>query len=112
MNVWELVEGVVYESDNCKYIVDRGKLLFRISSEMWESATNSYNDVVDMEFVECNFEPKEGEDFFYPDLFRNEGYKCGMWFGYDTHNNVKKRVGVYRTKEQAVEKAKELGWLG
>jgi len=73
--------------------------------------TDEYNYIVKLNFKELEFNPKKEELCYYPSIITTQGYESVYWSNIDSNNNVKKRVGLYRTKEQAIEKAKELGWI-
>lgn len=57
------------------------------------------------------WEPKVGEEYYYPDPGAERGVTCNMWDGYLLDYKIMERVGVYRTKEEALQKARELGWV-
>lgn len=66
---------------------------------------------VGMDFKECEFSPMKREDYYFPIFNDSHGYENAVWNDDPIDFNIKKAVGVYRTKEQAIEKAKELGWM-
>ena len=68
-----------------------------------------HNYLLTLDFEETEFKPKEGDKIYYPEISTESGVCCDTWAN---HNNfyrlVKHRVGVYRTKEEAIKKANEL----
>jgi hypothetical protein len=62
-----------------------------------------------LEIIKQPWTPKEGESYYIPS-FRNELYEHDRWYGSNNTLSCKRNVGVYRTKEEAIVKAKELGW--
>jgi hypothetical protein len=62
-----------------------------------------------VEVVKQPWTPKEGERYYAPhptlDL-----YDDNLWQDDQIDRDYKRNVGVYRTKEEAIAKAKELGW--
>ena len=57
------------------------------------------------------FEPQIGEKYYYPAFDKSTSYDYDGWRGYKVDERIKRVVGVYRTSEEALEKAKELGWV-
>ena len=55
--------------------------------------------------------PQKGDLYFYPEFAFSESYQADYWRGDEDEMNIKKRVGVYKTREGALQKAKELGWI-
>ena len=55
--------------------------------------------------------PQKGDLYFYPDFADSEPFQADYWRGDEEEMNIKKRVGVYKTREDALQKAKELGWI-
>ena len=126
MKIHELVEGVEYKVSNCEdsiyqedlenmiFIKNRHGLFSRFKNEdevVFVEADFTYNTVIDLEFTEFEFKPMDGEDYYYPCFDDEGGYGFAVWRGDSIDSNIKKVVGVYRTREQAIEKARELGWI-
>ena len=57
------------------------------------------------------FEPKEGNGYYYPSIGYIAQVGCKNWCNSPTDRRIKKYVGCYRTKEEAIAKAKELWGL-
>ena len=109
----ELIEGVEYESEGNKYKIE-GNQLFVLSiwdDSSWVYSLSSYNKTLKMKFTECEFNPKEREEYWHPCFIDEEGVSTERWYDETEDHNIKKNVGVYRTKERAIEKARELGWI-
>ena len=63
-------------------------------------------------FGSVPFEPKEGDIYYYPSFdMRSSIWYNANWQGSRKDENIKRAVGVYRTKEEAIAKAKELWGL-
>ena len=111
--IHELVEGVEYEiveNFNIYKIID-GKLNESLNNSAWRESKLLYNNVIKMKFLECEFEPEYNKVYYYPSYLTETGFYYHTWTGNIEDNNVKRNVCVYRTKEQAIHKAKELGWI-
>ena len=112
MKVNELVEGGKYKDKYGNiYTIKDGRFLLEGCYEDWIESCYTYNQLVDLEFTECEFEPEDGELYWYPHFYCSDGWARGRWYAADIDKSIKRNVGVYRTKEQALEKAKELGWV-
>ena len=108
----ELIEGVEYECGGLIYKISDGLLLVEIIGEdNYGKSSLSYNNALTMEFTECEFNPSKDEYYYFPSFEQSDGYDDYRWYGGTIDNNIKNTVGVYRTKEQAMEKVKELGWI-
>lgn len=57
------------------------------------------------------WQPKLGEKYYYPCSAFDPPVNDYYWCGDTVDFNIKKHVGVYKTEEEALEKAKELGWV-
>ena len=57
------------------------------------------------------FEPKEGDGYYYPSIGYIVRVAYKNWCNSPTDRRIKKYVGCYRTKEEAIAKAKELWGL-
>ena len=55
--------------------------------------------------------PKEGEIYWHPCFKNGTRISYGIWRGDRVDMSIENCVGIYRTKEEAQEKAKELGWI-
>ena len=64
-----------------------------------------------MKFTECEFNPKFRQRYWHSCFIDEEGVSTEYWYDETEDHNIKKNVGVYRTKERAIEKARELGWI-
>lgn len=107
----ELIEGVEYKGAGSgeKYKICCDNLYLKEGND-WEKVILSYLEFKGMGFVECEFEPKGLEKFFYPQIVSEDGVSQMSWTGGRVDHRIKRAVGVYRTWEQAQEKARELGW--
>ena len=76
---------------------------------IWRTSDKSYNDVLNAEFEPCEWVPKSGDVYYYPSFTKQlVGSSC--WDDFENDLAIKRNVGVYRTREEAIAKAKELGW--
>ena len=57
------------------------------------------------------YNPEEGDMYYYPSFDICTMWLNGIWDDTKKDENTKKAVGVYRTKEEAIAKAKELWGL-
>lgn len=62
-------------------------------------------------FKKVPWEPKMGEEYYYPIFTSYSGARNSLWFNDDTDHQIKKAVGIYRTEQEAIQKARELGWV-
>jgi hypothetical protein len=116
MKINELEEGVEYygtfygEKSTNKYKVENNELIFYNGIEhIWMTSNKPYNEVIEADFEPCEWVPKKGDIFYYPD-FLDDLYYTDRWRGNDSNLAIKRNVGIYRTKEEAIERAKSLGW--
>jgi hypothetical protein len=112
----ELVEGVEYwlidehgKKYKEKYAMVSNKFCVKTESHRRLSQLG-INVVLAATFEECEWTPKIGETVYYPDPWSEEVVDSARWLGYEDEVLFMKRVGVYRTREEAIAKAKELGW--
>ena len=55
--------------------------------------------------------PKLYATYYYPDFEHHESVWRTLWTDTWTDNRIKNTVGIYKTKQQALDKAIKLGWL-
>ncbi len=55
--------------------------------------------------------PKLYGVYYYPDFEQPESVWRSQWTDTWTDNRIKNTVGIYKTKQQALDKAIKLGWL-
>lgn len=113
MKIQELVEKTEYTAESsvrCR-VVSGEFQYYNTPNCRWEVSDMPYNQVRIMSFTECEFEPKESERFYYPSFECKDGYSWCYWHEGECCEKVKRLVGAYRTKEKAIEKARELGWV-
>ena len=55
--------------------------------------------------------PKLYATYYYPDFEHPESVWRTLWTDTWTDNRIKNTVGIYKTKQQALDKAIKLGWL-
>lgn len=55
--------------------------------------------------------PQRGDKYYYPSFIDLESVMDSRWGNSNYDRMIQKRVGIYPTKEEAIEKAKELGWV-
>ena len=111
MKIHELVEGVEYRTGIGKVYKKEDGTLFRKLEHTWIVADDMYNSLANAVFMECEFSPMNGEGYYFPVFDDIYGYDHAVWNDDSIDFNIKKAVGVYRTREQAIEKARELGWV-
>jgi len=116
MKISELQEGGEYYGTfygvkiPSKYKIENSKLIFYcVIGHIWRTSDKSYNDIINAEFEPCEWVPKKGEKAYYPD-FSDALYEVEYWDDSDCAEAIKRNVGVYRTKEEAIARAKSLGW--
>lgn len=112
--VTELKEGFIYKStkENTKYKIENNKLFYQSNGfRWWIESSMEYNYLLKMDFLEVPFEPKAGDFYYFPTLHTKKGYMCHKWSGNHEDKLIQKITGTYRTREEAIEKAKEWGWL-
>jgi hypothetical protein len=111
----DLVEGVeywLYGDGRClfpfKYKIENNSL-YNFDSGNWVKSEISLNFVLSATFVECEWIPKRDQLYYYP-YFDNNLYSNDHWKDDCFDLAIKRNVGIYRTSEEAIAKAKELGW--
>jgi hypothetical protein len=116
IKITELQEGVEYYDTFCgvesghKYKVENKELIFYNGIEhIWVVSTKPYNEVIEAEFEPCEWMLKSGDVYYYPS-FTKQLVGTSRWDGFENELAIKRNVGVYRTEEEAIAKAKELGW--
>ena len=55
--------------------------------------------------------PQNGDKCYFPTFHYDIGYSQLYWTNAQGHNFIKKAVGVYRTKEEAIAESKRRGWI-
>jgi hypothetical protein len=63
-----------------------------------------------VEDVNMDWIPKNGQIYFVPSYADEKMFNYLTWRNDRIDNRIKRNVGIYRTKEEAIAKAKELGW--
>ena len=111
----ELVEGVEYyrynknkEKLSQKYKMLNGLLYVR-NFDGWTTSYAWFNNILEATFEECEWIPKRDQLYYYP-YFDNNLYSNDHWKDDCFDLAIKRNVGIYRTSEEAIAKAKELGW--
>ena len=113
--IGDLIEGVEYGYDHGGCIIDgykveKGKLLVYAFGK-WQESQLRYNELINMKFVESEFNPKVGDDYYYPSFSRNGGYDEREWCDDGFDHRVRSNVGVFRTIRQAQEVSLQNGWI-
>lgn len=112
MKINELVENVEYKcGDGIYRIAIDGFFEVKAPNGEWTESYAPYNTAIGMEFTECEFEPTLGERYYFPVFDIRKGVDWNKWEDTYCDNNTKRCVGAYRTYEQAIQKARELGWI-
>ena len=62
-------------------------------------------------FKKVPWEPALGQLYHYPAACKTLGIDSDVWTNTTGDRLRRKRVGIYRTKEEAIQKARELGWV-
>jgi hypothetical protein len=63
------------------------------------------------EMLTVKWKPKQGEQCYLIAPEKIDGYLETKWVGYDIEKRLYDRGLVFRTKEEAIAKAKEYGWI-
>jgi hypothetical protein len=111
----DLVKGVEYRVVNNKYdtvykIAESGNLLVKYGDNSYILSNANYNELINLSFVEREWMPKNEELYFHPSYVECSLYDCSYWYGLEDDLAIQRNIGIYRTKEEAIAKAKELGW--
>ena len=56
------------------------------------------------------FQPKQWERYYYPSFEDERLYASHKWNNDTLDRMIQKNVGIYKTKLEAIERTKELGW--
>jgi hypothetical protein len=62
-------------------------------------------------FEKVPWEPKDDEAYYYPLFSAYNWWSSSVWRNRPVDYQIKKTVGIYRTEEEALQKARELGWV-
>ena len=97
-----------------KYKKLKGLLYVKISGHYTDTRI-PINHVLKSTFVKCEWMPIFGEVYYFPnfmsyDIDDSSLYDSAIWEGIGFDIQVQRNVGIYRTKEEAIAKSKELGW--
>lgn len=109
MKIWEIdwTEGKEYWVSNDK------SSIWKVFKEQLTTGIDNITDVytlktlIELDFEEI-WEPKEGEKVWHITPVANDGYMQGFYHEGDTLSF--KRGFIFKTKEQAQTRVKELGW--
>lgn len=96
---------------NYTYRVKDNTLQFRHYCEDWVNSEHSLNTIVKTEIELLPYKPECDDRYYYPSFRVDCGYGIDNWVNSQIDKNIAQRVGVYRTSEEAINKAKELGWI-
>jgi hypothetical protein len=114
----ELVEGVEYWKEASTiheratmHKIENGFFLdFYEYENNWKLSMLHVNDVLKSDYYKCEWVPKRDEFYYFPSFSKSTLYDVDYWNGDEYYLAIKRNVGVYRTAEEAIAKAKELGW--
>ena len=107
----EIGEEFMLTCSKAKYRITNNKVEWRGgATEEWQATMLSVNQLLET-MVKLPWQPKEDEEYYYPEFSEEQGYDRMTWGNDDIDKNIQKNVGVYKTKEEAIAKAKELGWV-
>jgi hypothetical protein len=104
----ELGEEFYLKKGNFKYKLVQSGLLFKDGG--WYDASITLIELLSGE-KEIEWKPKDEEEYYYPSFESENGVDWHLWYGDNHDKKIRNIVGIYKTPEQAQEKAKELGWL-
>lgn len=100
-----------FESRSSNYLIRNNQLFSDSRDCKFMQSTLDFNYVITLNVIKKPFQPKNGEQYYYPSVECYTGVICVTWTNHHLDRTIQKRVGVYRTKEEALKKAKELGWI-
>ena len=109
-NITDLVENIIYKRNYNEFKV-KDKQLYYFANNEWRLCGDSYNDVIKWDFKEGRFNAKEKDEYFYPSFITKEGFHSNIYLSNEEDQRIIDAVGIYRTKEQAQEVARLLGWM-
>ena len=104
----ELKEEFYLKKGCFKYKLVKSGLLFKDGG--WYDASITLAELLSGE-KEIEWRPKYGEEYYYPSFEYSRGADWHIWRNDEQDIRIKKIIGIYKTREEAQEKAKELGWL-
>ena len=99
------------EACRCVYKVESNFLYVESSVGEWVKSDIKLNKMLEYTIKRFPFKPKYGDEYWYVEVKGDDCVDCTKWFGTDVDKNIKKYSGCYRTKEEALERAKELGLI-
>lgn len=106
----ELIEGVEYKDVRHGELYKKeDSILYYLSKHFdeWREANGGFNQVMRMEFIEREFEPKFNETYYFPLSIDERGYGKGVWHNSTKDYAIKLNTGIYRTPEQAINAGKK-----
>jgi hypothetical protein len=93
-------------------ICDDGVLCFkRDEDDLFQSASLTVNFLLDVKIIKLPWEPKIGEDYYFPSFLNLNGYDKLQFNNRVVDLRIKNTVGFFRTEKEVITKARELGWL-
>jgi hypothetical protein len=111
----DLVEGVEYwkepntiHEEATIHKIKNG-LFLDFHDDDWKLSMLHVNDVLKSNYYECKWMFEYGKTYYYP-YYDDNLYSQDCWKGDEYDLAIKRNVGIYRTAEEAIAKAKELGW--
>ena len=107
INVNPIVKYKICDDGVLRYKHDKND-----KNDLFQTAEITANSLLVGEIIKLPWEPKIGETYYFPSFLSLYGYNLAE-FDSDKELDlmIKNAVGIYRTKEDALAKAKELGWL-
>ena len=117
MKITELQEGVEYymvykgHRQPDKYQINNGFLAMYNEHYGWKRSEFAYNAILEAEFEPCEWEPKIGDTVYYTNPWCPTVIECETYCGHKLDLLLMSRLGYYRTEEEAIERAKKLGWI-
>ena len=113
-NKLKILELLKIPVDGSSFTVKGCDKQFRITDNLliYEMGTNCLAPFTLREVivggVTVQWQPRLGEKYWFPDFDSPDNSQYGYWDNTLIPYRRMKRVGVYQTKEEAIEKAKEL----
>ncbi len=113
----DMIEGREYESIKLPntYKKENGVLYKKLTNELtneWQVSHDTMQYIAEeMRFKDLPWAPKKGDKYWYLDSDSQGGILQDTFDNHVWDVLRQKRLGIYRTKEEALEKARELGWI-
>ena len=104
----ETIVGIDYKHPNDKHNPETGEALAYFRMEGQEESRVWFDEVCS---TTEQWKPKQGERYWYISSISEKGVSTFRWENDNVDNSLLSRNLVFKTKEEAIAKTRELGWV-